>query len=164
MVTNVPGPFALIEFTSALPRARLYTHWEVLDDPQTLARLADPAFDPTQSLLLAPGADVPASQVTTNAAAILEPVEFLSYAPKHLTLRARTSTPAVLLLNDKHDPRWRVTRKATPNRCCARITSCAPWRCRPENTPSSSPSASHLSRSSPASRVCCSPPPCWSCC
>lgn len=114
VVTNVPGPFALIEFTSALPRARLYTHWEVLDDPQTLARLADPAFDPTQSLLLAPGADVPASQVTTNAAAILEPVEFLSYAPKHLTLRARTSTPAVLLLNDKHDPRWRVTRNGNP--------------------------------------------------
>ena len=115
VVTNVPGPFALIEFTSALPRARLYTHWEVLDDPQTLARLADPAFDPAQSLVLAPAAEVPAPAAgATNSAAALEPVEFLSYAPKHLTLRARTSTPAVLLLNDKHDPGWRVTRNGSP--------------------------------------------------
>ncbi|MBE7500969.1 MAG: hypothetical protein HS113_11795 [Verrucomicrobiales bacterium] len=114
VVTNVPGPFALIEFTSALPRARLYTHWEILDDPHSLARLADPGFDPAQTLLLAPGADVPAPPGATNTAASLEPVEFLSYTPKHLTLRARTSTPAILLLNDKHDPGWRVTWNGSP--------------------------------------------------
>jgi hypothetical protein len=114
VVTNVPGPFALIEFTAALPRARLYTRWETLEDPQALERLADPAFDPTQTLLLAPGPDVPPPTAATNAPLVLEPVEFLSYAPKRLVLRARTTTPAILLLNDKHDPGWRVTRNGTP--------------------------------------------------
>ena len=30
--TNATGPFALIEFTGALPRAKLYNNWEVITD------------------------------------------------------------------------------------------------------------------------------------
>ena len=42
------------EFTGALPRAKLYTNWQVVtNDQAALARLVDPAFDPSTTVLLA---------------------------------------------------------------------------------------------------------------
>jgi hypothetical protein len=41
-------------------------------------------------------------------------VDFVSYAPKDLTLKAQASAPAVLLLNDHFDPDWRVTVDGKP--------------------------------------------------
>lgn len=109
VVTNTVGPFALMEFTGALPRAALYTQWEVAtNDSQVLDRLADPAFDPRRTVLLASGSAAPAPTGTpTNA--LPGEVTFVHYAPKHLVLRARTPMPAMLLLNDKYDPNWTVT-------------------------------------------------------
>lgn len=110
VVTNTPGPFALIEFTGALPRAALYPHWEVAtNDSQVLDRLADPAFDPRHTVLLASGsaAAPPPAEASTNV--VPREVTFVHYAPKHLVLRARTPVPALLLLNDKYDPNWHVS-------------------------------------------------------
>jgi hypothetical protein len=45
ILTNT-GPYALIEFTGALPRAKLYARWQLLtNDATVLQTLADPAFD-----------------------------------------------------------------------------------------------------------------------
>ena len=35
-------------------------------------------------------------------------MEYSSYAPKHIVLNAKAAAPAVLLLNDKYDPNWKV--------------------------------------------------------
>ncbi len=107
VVTNTPGPFAVIEFTGALPRAKLYAHWQIVTNGNdTLQRLADPAFDPNQTVLLTAAEDAPPRPTTTNAPA--GTVTFASYAPKQVTLQTQSDAPALLLLNDKYDPNWTV--------------------------------------------------------
>jgi hypothetical protein len=108
MSTN--GPFAMIEFTGALPRAKLYSQWEVnTNDSATLEKLASPAFDPHQTVLVA--SDLPAPTGTNGTGT----VEFASYAPKQIVLKASVTTaPAVLLLNDHYDPNWVVTVDGQP--------------------------------------------------
>ena len=41
-------------------------------------------------------------------------VEFTSYDTKHITFKAEVKTDAVMLLNDKYDPNWRVTVDGQP--------------------------------------------------
>lgn len=57
LLTAMPsetGPLAVLKFTGALPRARLYTRWEtVTNDTSMLDRLRSPAFDPAKSVVLA---------------------------------------------------------------------------------------------------------------
>jgi hypothetical protein len=105
--TNANGPFALIEFSGALPRAKLYARWQVdTNDQTTLDQLANPSFDPAQFVLVAGGPGPPPASSATNQNA--GPVEITSYSPKRVLLRAQPEAPSVLLLNDKHDPDWRV--------------------------------------------------------
>jgi hypothetical protein len=134
--TNAAGPFALFDFAGALPRAKLYSNWAVsTNDPvvlqawvkglqarvplewrpalaaqspadlATLHELAEPAFDPAQTVLLAERLPAPAPAGTNQNAG---EVKFESYAPKHIALRVKAESPAVLLLNDKYDPNWKV--------------------------------------------------------
>ena len=73
-------------------------------DLATLHELAEPAFDPAQTVLLAEPLAAPPG-TNQNAGT----VKFESYTPKHIVLRAAASGPCVLLLNDKFDPNWHVT-------------------------------------------------------
>jgi hypothetical protein len=100
------GPFALFEFTGALPRAKLYTNWQVVtNDQAALARLVDPAFDPSTTVLLA--TPPPASPPTaTNSPP--GTVSFVSYAPKDIVLKAEANASSVLLLNDRFESNWKV--------------------------------------------------------
>jgi len=99
------GPFALIEFTGALPRASLYSQWQVITNPiETIDRLAQSSFDPHRTVLV--DQNCAATPAPTNLAA--GTVTFAAYEPKHLTLEAKAEAPAVLLLNDKHDVNWKV--------------------------------------------------------
>jgi hypothetical protein len=114
VVTNAAGPFALIEFTGALPRARLYSQWQVnTNDSETLKMLVDPAFDPGQTVLVAGNAPPPpAPGASTNSPA--GSVEFLGYSPKRIDLKVNAAGPSVLLLNDKFDPHWTVSVDGQP--------------------------------------------------
>jgi hypothetical protein len=98
------GDLALFEFTGALPRAKLYSNWQVsTNDETTLKTLADKNFDPLQTVLVS--TPLPAiSPKSQNSGA----VEFKSYSPKKIVFDANASAPSVLLLNDKFDPHWRV--------------------------------------------------------
>ena len=106
--TNDAGPFALIEFTGALPRAKLYSSWQVnANDQEVLQQLARAEFDPEKSVIISgPGATAPDAAVTNNAAGT---VEFAHYEPKVIRLRTKAAAPSVLLLNDRFDPEWKVT-------------------------------------------------------
>jgi hypothetical protein len=128
---------ALYEFAGALPRARLFANWRVstntdpaalaewvkktgslvpaewanalaslnATDQSTLKEMMSPEFKPAQTVLLAKPLPLPAANATNQDAGS---VEFLSYAPKDIKLKAVANTPAVLLLNDKYDPTWQV--------------------------------------------------------
>jgi len=137
------GGCALFEFTGALPRVRLYSNWQTnnldalrgfvtnglsdfdlkilasvgTNDFLTLKKLVSPSFDPWQTVLLSdPLPEPPANAASQNAGT----VEFKSYAPKNIVLRAQVNLPSVLLLNDKYDPHWRVLVDGKPAEllCC----------------------------------------------
>ena len=103
--TNATGPFALIEFAGALPRAKLYSQWQVQTDlSATLTNLASPQFDPAQLVLVNSQVSDQPQAGNTNAGR----VEITSYAPKHVTLKAEAGSKCVLLLNDRYHPDWKV--------------------------------------------------------
>ena len=105
-VVATNGPYAVIEFAGALPKAGLYSHWITqTNDAQALETLVSPGFNPAQTVLVATN-QPPAPAGATNESP--GTVEFTSYAPKDLVLKADVKTPAVLLLNDKYDPSWQV--------------------------------------------------------
>jgi hypothetical protein len=109
-LTAVPaedGPYALIEFTEALPRVKLYSNWQVVtNDQAVLGQLAATSFDPERTVFVAGGAPAAPPAAATNANA--GTVQFASYAPKDIVLRSDGPAPSVLLLNDRYDPNWKV--------------------------------------------------------
>lgn len=117
------GPFALIEFDGALPRASLFQRWEVItNETDTLSRLAAPDFDPAETVLVhdAIAAPSPGASAATEAAgpsdAVIQPIQ----SSHRLDLQVKTSQPGVLLLTDRYDPAWHVTvdgREAPLLRC-----------------------------------------------
>lgn len=105
------GPYAIIEFTGALPRARLFSKWETItNDVDTLARLGSSDFDPAQTLLV----NEPFQPASTNLATgtNASPGE-ASIIPVHTSHRvvveANAAVPSLLLLTDRFDPAWKVT-------------------------------------------------------
>lgn len=105
------GQYAVFDFTGALPRAKLYANWQVsTNDQVTLTNLASTGFDPERTVLVAnPSIPNPQSPSTLTPQPKTNSVEFTSYAPKRIVLQAKAGTPAVLLLNDRFDPNWKVT-------------------------------------------------------
>ncbi len=100
------GPWALFEFDGTLPRARLYSNWQVVTNADaTLDMLADVGFDPEQSVLVEGG--VPTERATIGAVRDAGTVEISKYASKDVVLQANARTSAVLLLNDRFDPNWK---------------------------------------------------------
>jgi len=104
--TNSDGPVALLEFTRALPRAKLYANWNSVDDATALQQLGSPAFDPEKMVLVAK--DTPVAQSPTTPAADPGTVKITRYESKYLTLDAEAKTASVLLLNDRTDDSWNV--------------------------------------------------------
>ena len=107
------GPFAVLEFTGALPRTKFYTDWQAgLDDTQVLKQLRSMEFDPARQVLISEtlGAGSPSSNSAAAEASIV------AYAPKHITVKTRSAAPGILLLNDRWHPDWKVTvdGQATP--------------------------------------------------
>jgi hypothetical protein len=123
------GDLALIEFTGALPRARLYSNWQVsTNDTATLQTLTNTNFDPWQTVLVStPLPTAPAADATIQNVGSVEFKRYVPddpafrgkrnglwkqsgycYAPKDIMFDAKATTSSVLLLNDKFDPYWRV--------------------------------------------------------
>jgi hypothetical protein len=111
-VPNENGNYALLEFTGALPRVKLYSNWQVnTNDQANLKMLGDLDFDPAKTVLVStPQKDLPALAANENAGT----VEFQRYQAKHIVLAATNGAPAVLLFNDKFDPHWNVTVDGKP--------------------------------------------------
>jgi hypothetical protein len=104
---NPSGNYALIEFTGALPRAKLFADWQSgLADTNALQTLADLNFAPSQQVLVSDAIALPPTGSATNQ----NPgtVAITSYQPKHIALQAKAGQPAVLLLNDRYTPNWQV--------------------------------------------------------
>ena len=109
------GRFGLFEFAAALPRAKLYSNWQVNpDNSATLQQIFSPEFDPESNVIVAGGLPTNSVTGTTNGAS--GTVDFVSYAPKDIVLKADASTASVLLLNDHFDPDWKVFVDGSPEK------------------------------------------------
>jgi uncharacterized membrane protein YfhO len=78
----------------------------VTNDEAALKQLPDPAFDPFQTVLVGNEISPPPTNnpANTNAGS----VQITDYHPKRIQLSAKAEAPAVLLLNDKFNPNWKV--------------------------------------------------------
>ena len=102
---DINGLFAVVEFTAALPRAKLYSQWSInTNAAAVLEQLNNPQFDPEQTVFVTGTAPEPAKTLVPDAGT----VSITSYAPKRVELKAEAATPAILLLNDRFDPNWKV--------------------------------------------------------
>ncbi len=109
------GPYALMEYDRALPRAKLYGSWSVnTNEAAVLATLSDDKFDPHQSVVVAGGLPPGVADAGTNQNTGV--VDFVGYSPKKIVLKSESAGPGVLLLNDHYDPHWKVTVDGQPAR------------------------------------------------
>jgi hypothetical protein len=102
------GNYAVFEYDAALPRASLYSNWQVdTNGPDVLSHLADPAFDP-HSLVYVDN-DVPVMAQNGNSTSpAAGAVDFTHYAPRDIVLKADATAPSVLFLADHYDQNWKV--------------------------------------------------------
>ena len=114
------GKYALFEFTGALPRAKLFSNWQINpDETATLNLLENMSFDPGHTVLVSEGMPANVTSIT-NANPDAGAVEITSYSSREVRMKANATAPAVLLLNDKFDPAWHVSvdgQPATMLRC-----------------------------------------------
>ncbi len=109
---NSAGPYSLIRFDGALPRARLYSQWQVqTNDTTTLETLAKREFDPQATVIV--NAPIAPSAAALGQAA--GEVITQSYRPKEIRLTAQATDDSVLLLNDHWSAHWRVTVDGQPS-------------------------------------------------
>lgn len=109
-ITAVPddrGNYALFDFPSALPRAKLYSRWNVNSmDTNVLAQMFSPDFNPQNSVFVAGNAPADAGTNAVNPPD--DAVQFVHYAPKDIVLNANAATAGVLLLSSHFHPDWKV--------------------------------------------------------
>jgi hypothetical protein len=138
--TNENGRYAIVEFTGALPRAKLYSQWEAVayetNRVQGWLDSIRKAYPPNWSLpfdslstndlatleVLTRASFNPAQQVLLAKPVATKPdpnatpgtVEYVSYKPKQIVLKTKSAAANVLLLNDRYEPNWQVTIDGQP--------------------------------------------------
>ncbi len=103
---NEKGPLALVELTNALPRAKLYSRWQTLEEDAALKTLASTNFNANDTVIL--DKDTPVAQPPGAPGADAGTVTITSYKPKDVKLEAAATVPSVLLLNERTAPEWHV--------------------------------------------------------
>lgn len=113
IVPATDGALALFDFKGALPRARLYSSWQLsTNDDVTLRTITSAEFDPWQTVVVCTPLPPTVPQIATNQNA--GTAEFQTYSPKRIVFKTEAGEPSVLLLNDKFDPGWRVAVDGKP--------------------------------------------------
>ncbi len=117
-VTSTTDPrqatHALVTLTGYLPKATFVSGVETFTDQAALSqRLADPAWDPRRTLLLAdPTATNPDHQDPATVA-------LRRYTGNRIEATVAAASPGYLLINDRYDANWQATvagRPVTPRR------------------------------------------------
>ena len=102
----------LYENVRAMPRAFLVRRARQVPAEQMLEQLRD--LEPAEEVLTTeppPPGFTPAPRIDAPP---LPPVRVVSYAPAHVVLETETREPAVLVLSDTFDPRWRAWDNGQP--------------------------------------------------
>jgi hypothetical protein len=115
VVTDPAGVYGLFKYPSALPRAKLYTRWQLdASDTNTLEQMFSTNFYPQASVFVAGGAPDCSPTNPTNPPD--DDVQYVSYASKDIVLKADAPAPSILLLNDHFHPDWKVLVDGVPQK------------------------------------------------
>lgn len=115
VIPSQSGMYGLFELPSALPRARLYSQWQVsTNDMDVLHEMFSPQFDPQSSVFVA--GNVPDGPTVGATNPPDDAVQIASYAPKDIVLKANAAAPSILLLNDHYHPDWKVLVDGAPEK------------------------------------------------
>lgn len=107
VANGTPFPSYLYENQCFLPRAFVAARAMYSPDPdEALARLADPAFDARDTVLLASKKGVESSPVAEGPDGQVESFE---RQPNSATLQVQLSQPGYVVLLDRFDPNWHAT-------------------------------------------------------
>jgi hypothetical protein len=105
----MPG---LFENVHALPRAFLVRRARSIPTTQILEQLRD--LDPREEVLVTDPLPPSWTAAPHGSRPPLPPVRVVSYGPAHVVLEVETPEPAVLVLSDTFDPRWRASDNGQP--------------------------------------------------
>jgi hypothetical protein len=99
------GHFALVEYKNALPRAKLYSSWQIADSAEAaLKTLTAQNFNAQRTVIVSKDTPVQTSGTGSDPGT----VKIVDYHPKRIKLDANANTGAVLLFNEKWGPNWQV--------------------------------------------------------
>jgi len=103
----LPAPGRIFRVPESMLRAHVVGHARQSD---TVADLADPAFDPRREVLLAPGGPAPLG----GAGRFEGGTTVLYEGATRVTVRSQTTAPGYLVLADAYDPGWLATVDGRP--------------------------------------------------
>jgi len=89
-----------------MPRVKLFSHYEVFNDPKALLkRFYEDDFDYRNTLLLEKDPHI----VITGEPGVESKADIVSYNPNKIVVSVSTDQPALLFLSDSYYPGWKVT-------------------------------------------------------
>ena len=98
------GDVKIYEVLDALPRAYVVHQTRLLDDDAAaIQAMADPAFDPARTAILAAGTEIEETSTGEPTVTVTE------YEPQRVTLQASLSAPGYLIVGDTWYPGWQAT-------------------------------------------------------
>jgi hypothetical protein len=104
---NPNAHYALFEYTAALPRAALFSNWQVNTNGQAvLQTMAATNFDASKTVLVSDPLPASAHPTVTNEPAVAATIT--SYEPADIKIDAEATSPSILMMCDKYDPGWKV--------------------------------------------------------
>lgn len=109
---NANAPELVLKLTPTPPRVAAVRSWRMAEDAEALQTLADPAFEPFSSVLLAPGSAAPAPPAGDPGPA--PGVSISRLVPGRYEFTVENNGPVVLRVAEKHDPNWKATVDGKP--------------------------------------------------
>jgi hypothetical protein len=102
---NPNGKLAVMEFLGALPRAKLYSHWQIVTNDQAIMQIiADPRYDLYHDVVVADKIPLPTDPNSDPGTVEINP----NYKSKRIEMQADVKVPSVLLLSERYSPKWQV--------------------------------------------------------
>jgi len=114
LTTATNGPVALMEFTGALPRAKLFADWRTDVAPEKLlAHLYSPGFDPHAKVLIA-NQNIPSPEFPSQSLRLPAPKFVAARADRVELTVPPVKFGTVLMLNGTGEAGWSVTIDGQP--------------------------------------------------
>ena len=104
---NANAPEVVLKMKKIPPRVAAVQSWRTAADDEALKTLADPAFEPFSSVLLAPESKVPAPSPGDSGPA--PTVEITKLIPGRCEFTVANRGPTVVRVAEKFDPNWKAT-------------------------------------------------------